>query len=194
MFLRSQDFCFAAELEKEWPAIRDEYVRLASTEFMPWPEEHLSQGGWLVFGLYAFGQKLQYNCDLCPATVRLIEGIPGLVTAGFSVLTPGTRIKPHYGYSTAVVRCHLGLIVPEQCALEVAGVRRAWKPGECLIFDDTSKHAAWNESNADRAVLLLDVLRDGAKFDASSFAAAMDRSRHKTSREGQVPLGSKEKT
>jgi aspartyl/asparaginyl beta-hydroxylase (cupin superfamily) len=34
---------------------------------------------------------------------------------------------------------------------------RPWTPGELLIFDDTVEHAAWNNSNQLRVVLIFDV-------------------------------------
>jgi ornithine lipid ester-linked acyl 2-hydroxylase len=45
--------------------------------------------------------------------------------------------------------------------LRVGDEVRAWQGGECLVFDDTTEHEAWNRSNADRLVLLLDFLRPG---------------------------------
>lgn len=38
---------------------------------------------------------------------------------------------------------------------------RPWREGECLVFDDTAEHEAWNRSDRMRTVLLLDVLRPG---------------------------------
>jgi beta-hydroxylase len=64
-----------------------------------------------VYGLYSFGNKLDENCERCPFTTSLVEGIPGLKMAGFSALLPGTHIEPHSGYagySDTVLRGHLG--------------------------------------------------------------------------------------
>jgi aspartyl/asparaginyl beta-hydroxylase (cupin superfamily) len=38
---------------------------------------------------------------------------------------------------------------------------RSWGEGECLVFDDTVEHEAWNRSAKTRVVLLLDFLRPG---------------------------------
>ena len=51
----------------------------------------------------------------------------GVTTAGFSRLAPGTHIKPHVGYTSEVLRCHLGLIVPPDCALRVGSETRRWE-------------------------------------------------------------------
>jgi len=79
-----------------------------------------------------------------------------MTTAGFSSLKPGTHIVPHVGYSNGVLRCHLGLFVADGCALRVKTQTRSWQEGKCLIFDDTVEHEAWNYSDANRIVLLID--------------------------------------
>ena len=52
---------------------------------------------------------------------------------------------------------HLPLIVPPGCAFRVGGETREWREGEAFAFDDTIEHEAWNKSQQDRAVLILDV-------------------------------------
>ncbi len=156
MFYGSSKFKFTESLESNWLVIREELTKLQESNFMPWPEKFLYKKGWDVFGLYAFGKKQEDNCSLCPQTTKLVEAIPGMTTAGFSSLVPGTHIAPHVGYSQAVLRCHLGLIVPDNCAIRVANQTKTWQEGKCLIFDDTYEHEAWNRSNSHRIVLLLD--------------------------------------
>ena len=114
-----------------------------------------------MFGLYALGKKIQGGCDACPATTEALASIPGLSMAGFSRLGPHTHVKPHVGWAASVYRLHLGLIVPSGCRLRVANETKIWKEGECLIFDDTLEHEAWNDSEMPRTVLLIDFLRPG---------------------------------
>lgn len=75
MFFESSEFEFAATLESNWLLIRQELEQLQQGYFVPWPEKFLYEKGWEVFGLYAFGNKLQDNCQLCPETTRLVEMI-----------------------------------------------------------------------------------------------------------------------
>jgi len=159
MFYPPDQFPFIAMLEQNWSVIHDEYSRLAATDFMAWPERQLYNKGWEVFGLYAWGRRIDKNCRLCPETARIVESIPGMVTAGFSQLAPEAHIQPHVGYTTAVLRCHLGIEVPEGCSLRVGSETRNWQTGRCFIFDDTIEHEAWNRSEAHRTVLLLDIKR-----------------------------------
>jgi ornithine lipid ester-linked acyl 2-hydroxylase len=155
-FYPASEFAFAALLEANWQTILREVEQLQGEHFIPWVERYLYKEGWNTFGLYAFGLKIEKNCDLCPETTWLIEQIPNLVSAGFSALAPGTHITPHTGYPEGVLRCHLGLVVPENCAIRVDTEVQAWAEGKCLIFDDTLEHEAWNKSEQTRVVLLLD--------------------------------------
>ncbi|OLP16536.1 hydroxylase [Leptolyngbya sp. 'hensonii'] len=156
MFYNSADFAFVTTLESNWEAIRSELNQLRQGDFIPWPEKYLYGKGWDTFGLYAFGVKISKNCNLCPETTRLVEAIPDLVTAGFSSLAAGTHIEPHTGYPDGLLRCHLGLIVPQGCGIRVGEEIRTWTEGQCMVFDDTAEHEAWNQSGSTRVVLLLD--------------------------------------
>lgn len=157
MFYESSRFPFTAQLEAYWETVLSELQQLRDENFIPWPEKYLyNDQGWETFGLYAFGVRIRRNCNLCPGTTALLEQIPNLVSAGFSSLAPGTHIQPHTGYDDGVLRCHLGLIIPEDCAIRVGDETRAWAPGKTMVFDDTEEHEAWNRSDRTRVVLLLD--------------------------------------
>jgi len=52
---------------------------------------------------------------------------------------------------------HLPLIVPEGCEFRVGGETRPWVQGRAFAFDDTIEHEAWNRSDRDRAVLIVDA-------------------------------------
>lgn len=154
-------FDFAAMLQQHWRAIHDEYLRIAGN-LMDWPEKKLYTEGWKVFGLFDFphGRPVADNTRRCPFTASLIqEHVPDHGAAGFSVLRPETRIQPHQGYPGSFLRCHLGLQVPQgDCALRVAGEVRKWQTGTVLIFDDRVLHEAWNLTDQERVVLLIDFV------------------------------------
>jgi beta-hydroxylase len=180
MFLDEKQYPFTALLEENYPVIRQELEQVALDRFQAWPDRYLYGqpkqrrygAGWEVFGLYEFAKKNEANCRLCPVTTRVVEAIPGLTTAGFSRLEPGTHIKPHVGYTTSVLRCHLGLVVPEGCALRVGPEVRPWREGKTMVFDDTTEHEAWNRSDDVRIVLLLDFLKEGHTFTPPEALAA----------------------
>lgn len=168
MFFESSTFPFISILETNWLLIKQEFEQVQQEKLIDWPEKNLYNKGWKVFGLYAFGNKLAENCQLCPQTTQLIESIPGITTAGFSCLASGTKISPHVGYSDQVLRCHLGLIVPNGCALKVGNQTKSWQEGKCFTFDDTVEHEAWNQGMLDRVVLLVDFLKPQIKLSNKS--------------------------
>ena len=160
MFQQAAEFPFLSQLKRDWQHIRDELLALNKTYFVKWPERNIYDGDWNVFGLYKFGEKVEQHCALCPITTKLIEEIPGLLSAGFSSLAPGTYIGPHFGYTNQVLRYHLGLVTPENCAIRVDKETRSWDAGSDFVFDDTQEHEAWNRGESTRVVLLLDFKRD----------------------------------
>jgi beta-hydroxylase len=162
VFVDPEAFPFTHSLEQNWREIRAEFEGLPMDSFVPWPERELYGRGWDVAGLYAFGRKLAECCARCPQTTRLVEAVPGLSTAGFSRLHPGTHIRPHCGYTPAVLRCHLGLVVPAGCSMRVGAETREWCEGRCLVFDDTTEHEVWHRGKLPRVVLLVDFARPGA--------------------------------
>ena len=99
--------------------------------------------------------------SLCPRTAELIANQPAFNTVVhsshfFSRLTPGSHISKHCGPSNLRLRCHLGLQVPDGCRIRVGDEIRAWKQGECLVFDDSFEHEVFHDGNADRIVLICD--------------------------------------
>jgi len=130
-------------LEEKFPIILAEWEKLKKSVLVAWPEKYLCKKGWDVLGLYAFQNKFEKNCNLCPVTTSILEKIPGMCTSMFSCLSPRSHIKPHVGYSAYsehILRCHLALIVPDGCALRANGKKYVWKPGKCMVFDDTYTH------------------------------------------------------
>lgn len=118
---------------------------------------------WDAFFFYRDGVRLDANHACCPHTSALLESLP-LVRIRehapeicYSVLAPGTHILPHTGVSNLRVVVHLPLIVPDDCAIEVAGEIHAWREGEVVVFDDTYEHQAWNRSSSTRVILLMDA-------------------------------------
>lgn len=116
---------------------------------------------WKTFIFYGYGHKLENNCQKCPKTTALIERIPGMKTAFFSILAPHKHIPPHRGPYKGVLRYHLGLIVPdvEACKIRVEHEFGHWKEGKSLLFDDSFEHEVWNDTDQIRVVLFVDFTR-----------------------------------
>jgi len=117
---------------------------------------------WRTFVFSGFGHRSEQARVLCPETARLLDGVPRLESAFFSILAPGKQVPSHRGVTKGMVRCHLGLKIPrepERCTMLVGGVRCVWREGEVIFFDDTYPHEVHNDTDEERAVLLFDFER-----------------------------------
>jgi beta-hydroxylase len=169
-FFAPEQFPWVAELEANTPVIREELDNvLAHHEDLPNyqdispDQKHLAKdNSWKTFFFFAYGIEAPGNCQRCPRTAGLIQKVPGAKTAFFSILAPHTHIPPHCGPYKGVIRYHLGLIVPKpetSCRLRIEDTVRNWHEGKSLVFDDTYRHEAWNDSDETRVVLFMDVVR-----------------------------------
>ena len=161
MFLDAEQLPFLAEVRAAWPAIRGECLALADDTYEPWVQREMYSHGWSVYGLIAFGERIEAALEACPRTAAALAKVPHLTTAGFSRMMPGTHIAPHEGWVRTVYSAHLGLVVPGDSALRVGDEIRRWQEGEIFVFDDTVEHEAWNRAESDRTVLLFDFSRPG---------------------------------
>lgn len=117
---------------------------------------------WRAYFLWAYGERIDHNCATCPETARLVEQIPGVEMALYSILDPHTQISRHRGVLKGLLTYHLGLVVPgdrHRCQLELQDRRCSWEPGRGFVFDDTYPHAAWNYADELRIVLIVQFLR-----------------------------------
>lgn len=157
----------AAKLEQAYPMIREELERVVRgggggfEEFQD--RSDFEKLGWKEFYFYRVGSGTQLqvpfeeNQARCPKTFELIKQLPVAGEAMFASLNPQGYIRPHCSYFNGKLTCHLGLVVPPDCALRVADETRTWQEGKCLLFDDTYEHEVWNKSNHVRVILLLDI-------------------------------------
>ena len=161
------------EIATGYPKIRAEFEQLLERR-VPMPMYHELDAGeasisaavdpgrkWTVFMLYILGYKPRMNRALCPETCRIIDRIPGLVQAFFSILEPEKSVPRHQGPYLGYLRYHLGLRVPRENPprLIVKSREYVWKEGQAVMFDDSWTHEVINHSREMRAVLIVDVLR-----------------------------------
>jgi aspartate beta-hydroxylase len=159
-FHTTTDFNWISRLETNHGIIRSEYQRLrALVGTQPHHQGPAEKGNWETLYLFAGGRKIKSHQESCPETMKILRSIPGVGSAGhayFSVLMPGSFIRPHCGPTNTRLRCHLGLITSNKCRLRVGSETREWKEGKCLVFDDSFEHEVWNDSNEERVVLIFD--------------------------------------
>jgi aspartyl/asparaginyl beta-hydroxylase (cupin superfamily) len=169
-FFRLEHFPWVRHVEENWTVIREELERVledhsALANFQDISKDQIEitdDDRWKTFFLYGFGFKAKLGVEMCPKTAALMERIPGMKTAMFSILSPRKHILDHRGPYKGVLRYHLGLIVPQEkeaCRIRVGDDVRHWEEGKSMIFDDTFNHEVWNDTDETRVVLFLDVLR-----------------------------------
>ena len=118
---------------------------------------------WGAFHLWREGERFDEACARAPRTAALVESLPICWIEGrspnvfFSILKAGSHIPAHTGVTNVRSVVHLPLVVPDGCEFRVGGETRRWVEGQAFAFDDTIEHEAWNRSDRDRAVLIIDA-------------------------------------
>jgi hypothetical protein len=169
-------------LEAHFETIQNEYFGIDKEKFILWGGEgvktpsfskidgelpHLeglegqkNTSSWKLFPIYHIGKNIDPGKTECPKISNILSTIPKLRNAGFSRLSSNYKIAPHVGYDDSFFRYHLGIIVPDgNVGLTVGGLTYRWEIGKAFWFDDTNRHSAWNFTNEERIVLIVDVCK-----------------------------------
>ncbi|QDP71631.1 aspartyl/asparaginyl beta-hydroxylase domain-containing protein [Legionella israelensis] len=158
-------------ITEQFPVIKKEFEQvLANTQQLPRyhdidPGEvdisNTTPKNWNVFMLYLLGYQLEEARRFCPTLCHLLENIPHLTQAFFSILEPGKSIPLHEGPYLGYLRYHLGIHIPKNNPPQIIVNQQpyTWHEGEAVLFDDSWPHEVRNDSDDYRAVLIIDVLR-----------------------------------
>ena len=161
-------------LKQAYADIKAEYLALRrQLELVPCYHEvdrlqyELSQSrdpakNWRVFFLDAMGLKARDNRRRCPRTAAVLDQIPGVFQAFFSVLEGGKSLPRHESPYWGYLRYHLALEVPSSGPAPRMRVRDqwiTWREGGGLLFDDSWEHELVNDNDRLRSVLIVDVAR-----------------------------------
>ena len=166
-FYEPEAFPELAPLTQNWEGIRDEILAFEKEHGhlnimnSLSPAQVEGAGKWNLTYLMSFRWKFHQNIKRFPFTWSVIEQIPNCVFAGISILPPHTEIKPHFGDTNAIVRAHLGLVIPAsypEIAIHVGEEECGWKEGELLCFINVTKHWVWNRTSHRRYVLMFDFI------------------------------------
>lgn len=162
-----------ARLREAWPQIRAEGLALHQAAELEATTTPGSAGyhdlgfrtfykrGWKKFYLKWYGTPHRSAQRLCPTTVRLLEQVPGIRAAMFSLLPAGAELSLHSDPMACSLRYHLGLETPEseRCYINVDGQSLSWRNGQDFVFDETYPHYARNDTDSMRLILMCDVER-----------------------------------
>ncbi len=117
---------------------------------------------WRVRSLRVWGTEIFDIQKDFPETMKLFKEIPNVLSIGFNVLEPHSKIKPHCGDTNSIYRCHLGLQIPKNekgCVMKVLDQEVNWSNGKLFAFEDAHLHEAWNETDEKRIILIFDILK-----------------------------------
>lgn len=189
-FYKDSDFESSQFLTKNWKVFRDEALSTYKS--------YNSIKGDLYFNDDVIRNKsewkklyIKWYSDIdpiarqkCPKSCQLIESLPDVKIAMFSVLLPGACIKPHVGPHKGCVRYLLGLVTPnsDNCYIVVNNIKYSWKDGEGVIIDDTYRHWIRNNTNIVRIVLFCDIVRPMTPFGKNLNNFVMNNFGYLTSR------------
>jgi aspartate beta-hydroxylase len=160
---------------EHWQKIREECVQLMRDmgaiphfhEVMP-EQRPLSEYGdkfWRLLVLRAYGIDHPANQAKFPVTTALFKHNKSIQSVAISFLEGRKHIPMHRGPFRGVLRYHLGLVIPRNSdgsstnRLRIDGQIHELSEGRDLLWDDTFLHEAWNDSDAVRAVMLIDIVR-----------------------------------
>jgi beta-hydroxylase len=159
-------------LERRWRDIQAEAISIRTEDIPSLGDISFDHGRiakdrrWKSFFLKGYGYRLDGNCARAPITAALIEKVPGLVTATFSVLEAGGHIPRHHGMTKGMLTYHLALKAPterKKCRMNIESPDQLhvipWEEGQSFIFDDLYNHEVWNETTEDRYILLIQIKR-----------------------------------
>jgi beta-hydroxylase len=155
-------------LQDNWQVIRDEAISLnneahikASKDLDDLGFNSFFRTGWKRFYLKWYGANLKSAEQLCPKTLQLLNQLPSVKGAMFTMLPPGSRLGKHRDPYAGSLRYHLGLVTPnsDDCYISVDGQTYSWRDGEAVMFDETYIHHAENKTDQNRIILFLDVKR-----------------------------------
>ncbi|MEH2178698.1 aspartyl/asparaginyl beta-hydroxylase domain-containing protein [Nostoc sp.] len=116
---------------------------------------------WKYYVIWRHGKFTEVGLSLFPRTGKFISQLNCfLYSFGevvFIVMKPGVVLPSHIDNLNISLTCQLGITIPKDCGIKVGGETRSWTRGKTLFFENSFEHEAWNQSQEDRVVLLLDL-------------------------------------
>lgn len=183
-------------LQDNWQIIRDEAEHLYNEGYIAASDNYDDIGfnsffrrGWKRFYLKWYNKPLNSAKTLCPKTLALIQDIPSINAAMFTLLPKDSFLFEHRDPYAGSLRYHLGLITPNstECCIYVDGEHYSWKDGEAVLFDETYVHRAENTTTQDRIILFCDIRRPLKSRLISTFNSLFSQTVMKAASSKNIP-------
>lgn len=164
-------------LEANAAAICEEFVLAAGIDRKNPSKRLVTAGSWQTRPLIRAGRRDQDNIARFPVTWSVVQRCPipnnALGDAYFSILEPGTRIKPHCAPTNLRVRYHLTIQAAEGARIRIGDEWRSWEPGRCLVLDDSIEHEVVHDGEAYRVILIVDCWPEDLNHREREFITAL---------------------
>jgi beta-hydroxylase len=171
-------------LRENWRAIAAEAQALFDKGLIAYDDTHddlafvaFKKRGWKRFYMKWYDDVMPSAAEHCPRTVALVESIPTINAAAFTMLPPGKKLGKHRDPFAGSLRYHLGLLTPndDRCRIWIDGNEYSWRDGEDIVFDETYIHWAENATDANRIIFFADVTRPLKFRVAQAFSDFMNK-------------------
>jgi hypothetical protein len=116
VFVDTDQFPFLEDLRHSWRGIRAECLALAHDSFEPWVQREMYGEGWSVYGLIAFGTRIDAALTSCPEGCNFMDRVLG------EALRSGVRVVGGCDVSSR----------PADLGLSLDG-RAAWGGAACVF-------------------------------------------------------------
>ncbi len=119
-----------------------------------------NEDGWRIY-VVKLGSN-NFAEDTMPELTKILKEVPEVVSCVVSILPAKKAIPIHIGYSKGVIRYQLAMKIPkdrENVFICVNGQKYSWTEGEGVLFDDMYPHKVFNNTDEDRVILYMDVIR-----------------------------------
>lgn len=195
-FLDLADFPELKLLRDNWETIREEAESLYKEGYISASDKYDDIGfnsffrrGWKRFYLKWYQEPMDSAQTLCPKTLKLIQQIPNINAAMFTLLPKNSFLFKHRDPYAGSLRYHLGLITPnsKECCIYVDGEPYFWQDGQDVLFDETYVHHAENNTSQDRIILFCDVQRPLNNALANRFNRLFSRTVMKAASSKNLP-------
>lgn len=172
-FYPTEQLPWTGLIESNWQIIRKELEAHLTKEATN--QRMNDHGRWKTMPLKTWDIEFHQNIRNFPETMEVLKQIPGLVSISFNLLESDSEIGRHFGETNASIRVHLGLKIPRQgnIGMKVNDEIQLWEEGKILAFCDGHQHEAWNKSEENRYILLLDILRPEFLHKRKSICASV---------------------
>jgi len=164
LFFDESKWRYTNELVQSYDNLLSEFNQFAQDSWQCtgkyYTNSYIKSEQWKCLAFITKGKYHYENIDRCPTVKLLIEKLPIYDTCAFTILSGGSYIPPHTGFSDHHLRVHLGIKTDGQAWIRVKDQTKHWQDRQVLIFNDWEEHEVKNPSPNHRVIFLFDIEKE----------------------------------